>query len=125
MMKVSVCANPECAVSVCCLVDFHGLAGLLAGVGGRTTPTSPGHTCCPSVKQSNTMEIVMKLFTRVFVDRQVLQPIPAPFRGCCMNAIDQLFKSVSHQNQSHIQFRLNFCRLFNTKAIDQLRMLPF
>lgn len=31
-MKVSVCANPECAVSVCCLVDFHGLAGLLAGV---------------------------------------------------------------------------------------------
>jgi hypothetical protein len=117
-MKVSVCAHPECAVSVCCLVDFHGLAGLLAGVGGRTTPTSPGHTCCPSVKHHG---------NRYATLYQGLCGSPSftTDRGCCMNAIDQLFKSVSHQNQSHIQFRLNFCRLFNTKAIDQLRMLPF
>lgn len=42
--------TPRVCVRLCCLVDFHGLAGLLAGVGGRTTPTSPVHTFCPCVK---------------------------------------------------------------------------
>ena len=54
-----------------------------------------------NVHVSNTMEIIvsMQLLTRVFVDWQVLQPIE-----CFMNAIDKLFKSVSHQKQFHIQF---------------------